>query len=410
MSDNEQFAIPNNPIVESCVKLGSQYYNNAQYDLASDMFEKAIDSSPDMDVPYLYLMLAESRYREGKIVKAVQAAERLTELSPGFVYGYKLLAYALYDRGWYKKSLQALEKAHSLGENSIDFQSIYALNLAENGRVDEAETICWDLLAQNEWVEETFSYGVEALSVLAEYVVLKPTSLDRFLQVYETFIQDNSSLLDEDTGLASVSMLTSGQRPYIFSYRGYCSKIDSLLSRIDSIKPEWSSRIEGLRRDLVKAGLNHNEFQQEWAYFPCVSKGTYKGPIEQYRLELLYAKLEAAENREAMIRELPEIKEEFPFLYLSNKDFLDKLEAGKVNVDVLRREFDKLTREEEPPTPKKEIMTRDLPNDVFLEEALKKAILTPYVRDNQKPGRNDPCPCGSGKKFKKCCMGNGKYD
>jgi len=21
----------------------------------------------------------------------------------------------------------------------------------------------------------------------------------------------------------------------------------------------------------------------------------------------------------------------------------------------------------------------------------------------QKPGRNDPCPCGSGKKFKKCC-------
>jgi uncharacterized protein len=23
----------------------------------------------------------------------------------------------------------------------------------------------------------------------------------------------------------------------------------------------------------------------------------------------------------------------------------------------------------------------------------------------QKPGRNDPCPCGSGRKYKKCCMG-----
>jgi len=23
----------------------------------------------------------------------------------------------------------------------------------------------------------------------------------------------------------------------------------------------------------------------------------------------------------------------------------------------------------------------------------------------RKPGRNDPCPCGSGKKYKKCCMG-----
>jgi preprotein translocase subunit SecA len=27
----------------------------------------------------------------------------------------------------------------------------------------------------------------------------------------------------------------------------------------------------------------------------------------------------------------------------------------------------------------------------------------PVVK-GQKVGRNDPCPCGSGKKYKKCCM------
>jgi uncharacterized protein YecA (UPF0149 family) len=26
----------------------------------------------------------------------------------------------------------------------------------------------------------------------------------------------------------------------------------------------------------------------------------------------------------------------------------------------------------------------------------------PYRREEPKVGRNDPCPCGSGKKFKKC--------
>lgn len=26
----------------------------------------------------------------------------------------------------------------------------------------------------------------------------------------------------------------------------------------------------------------------------------------------------------------------------------------------------------------------------------------PHVRFNPKVGRNEPCPCGSGKKFKKC--------
>ena len=29
----------------------------------------------------------------------------------------------------------------------------------------------------------------------------------------------------------------------------------------------------------------------------------------------------------------------------------------------------------------------------------------PVRRDGQKVGRNDPCPCGSGKKYKKCCGG-----
>jgi preprotein translocase subunit SecA len=33
------------------------------------------------------------------------------------------------------------------------------------------------------------------------------------------------------------------------------------------------------------------------------------------------------------------------------------------------------------------------------EEAKKK----PVKRDDDKPGRNDVCSCGSGKKFKKCC-------
>ena len=33
-----------------------------------------------------------------------------------------------------------------------------------------------------------------------------------------------------------------------------------------------------------------------------------------------------------------------------------------------------------------------------------------YIREHKKISPNAPCPCGSGKKFKKCCRGNGKYD
>jgi preprotein translocase subunit SecA len=37
--------------------------------------------------------------------------------------------------------------------------------------------------------------------------------------------------------------------------------------------------------------------------------------------------------------------------------------------------------------------------DVAVEEEVKQQ---PYVRRGGKVGRNDPCPCGSGKKFKHC--------
>jgi hypothetical protein len=42
----------------------------------------------------------------------------------------------------------------------------------------------------------------------------------------------------------------------------------------------------------------------------------------------------------------------------------------------------------------------DSEDDVPVEPML------PYVRAGQKVGRNDPCPCGSGKKYKRCCLPN----
>lgn len=32
------------------------------------------------------------------------------------------------------------------------------------------------------------------------------------------------------------------------------------------------------------------------------------------------------------------------------------------------------------------------------------------VREYKKVHRNDPCPCGSGKKYKHCCLDSGKYE
>ena len=47
-----------------------------------------------------------------------------------------------------------------------------------------------------------------------------------------------------------------------------------------------------------------------------------------------------------------------------------------------------------------------------LEELAKtwKKAHTQKVREHKKIGRNDLCPCGSGKKYKNCCLESGKYE
>lgn len=51
---------------------------------------------------------------------------------------------------------------------------------------------------------------------------------------------------------------------------------------------------------------------------------------------------------------------------------------------------------------KDEVMYYKLQN--FLKTGDYKYIRTP-IKVEEKVSRNDPCPCGSGKKYKKCCMG-----
>jgi SWIM/SEC-C metal-binding protein len=42
----------------------------------------------------------------------------------------------------------------------------------------------------------------------------------------------------------------------------------------------------------------------------------------------------------------------------------------------------------------------DKPEDI---SDLEKLLNPPQIVKSKKIGRNDPCPCGSGKKHKKCC-------
>ncbi|MEN8171001.1 MAG: UPF0149 family protein [Pseudomonadota bacterium] len=69
-----------------------------------------------------------------------------------------------------------------------------------------------------------------------------------------------------------------------------------------------------------------------------------------------------------------------------------------------RKQLEQLDEEEV------EVLKRSLPTTVqklhayWLERRDSGLAHAPFVHDEPPVGRNDPCPCGSGKKFKKCCL------
>ena len=46
------------------------------------------------------------------------------------------------------------------------------------------------------------------------------------------------------------------------------------------------------------------------------------------------------------------------------------------------------------------------PKKFGFKPRMKRSNQMTIVKDVRDVGRNDPCPCGSGKKYKKCCLGN----
>jgi uncharacterized protein len=89
---------------------------------------------------------------------------------------------------------------------------------------------------------------------------------------------------------------------------------------------------------------------------------------------------------------------------------------SRVALDPLRiLGADEITAEEEKLTEtpaQREELTKKITESVaaiyhywmpYRKAVQERLVATTITRDQPKIGRNDPCPCGSGKKFKKCC-------
>lgn len=125
-------------------------------------------------------------------------------------------------------------------------------------------------------------------------------------------------------------------------------------------------------------------------------------------------------------KDLRTLEKKYPLIYNRHKDIIDKgKNPRKLEIELDRLHRNIIRQEREFATPLDKLIDQmfgkgksdfDLSDDEYdpseAEDFLNEAFMNlpvqePYVREGKKIGRNDPCPCGSGKKYKKCCLNKG---
>ena len=130
---------------------------------------------------------------------------------------------------------------------------------------------------------------------------------------------------------------------------------------------------------------------------------------EIQKFEYLDSKLCMIEEREKILAEEDYLRNAFPAWYEDIRVFIDSLRNER-EAEMLKQRLQKEYR-------RQSVYYGDgnyykwYPEEKKKDHGKVKATgEETYIRASTKIGRNDPCPCGSGKKFKKCCMGKGIYD
>ena len=111
------------------------------------------------------------------------------------------------------------------------------------------------------------------------------------------------------------------------------------------------------------------------------------------------------EERDEILEQAKILRQEYPDFYEKLADFFRRLGEEKHLIflkDSLLKTYRRLAGDFEYGLYyEKYPQEREKAKGIVISDG---ASEEPYVRSGKKIGRNDPCPCGSGKKYKQCCM------
>lgn len=374
--------------------------------LYRDTCEEAWRRFPE-NIQFLYmLVMAQRKCRNTG--KAVKNAELLVSKDPQNKWFLKELAISYMERGFKNKSLAAFEKAYELGCSETEFLLMYAGICEDNFQYQKGVALLLEVLRkETRWNRDDIHQLTEAYSGI--FCMLYNDSrqfLPEILEHLRQHIEQYSIYLKEFIPAllsASARNCTDAERDSkeclllldLFSYAQKIYHSDTEKKNIETI-------IDSYYYQRVDESSLIGDTMKRYLEIFHVLAGT---DASYQKFAMTDTELCMIEEREEILAQAEIIRLESPPDYERIAPFMQKLErTDKLQIlkDSLLKEYRRL----EPVFPggyyydaypqEKKAALGTLINEGYEDE--------PYIRKNKKIGRNDPCPCGSGKKYKHCCM------
>lgn len=404
-------SIPDVPLAKSMMRQIEARMKTHDYAGVAATAEEAIHLFGELETFQYYQGIA-NRYA-GNTGNAVKNFEKLTKSYPNKVLYFRELAISNMDRGFGKKALAAFEQAYEMGSRDDEFLRLFSLCCNERKKYKRGTEVLLVLIKKEnrnlrdsmEDMLEAFT-GLFIMNISAKETKLMEILFDfySFIESADVYLQEYQELVTEVIASMLLASLEKGVKVQ--------SEVEKVMNRLKTRLQEdhINNLVEMVKMNALSTRINQDERLSE-----LIKMGyeAFMDPPEMYkddqqilrfmRLDMELCILEAWDSIQ---EEIEIIKREYPDYYGAVSEFVERLEHGG-NRNLLRerlqKDYDRLEQYIDGGTyyekyPERQRHSGEVKWDSYEEGT--------FMRQERKVGRNDPCPCGSGKKYKNCCGRN----
>ncbi|MPQ31284.1 tetratricopeptide repeat protein [Clostridium estertheticum] len=348
------------------------------------------------------VLLAEVYLKNSNSGKALTVYEELTLEEPENSAFAGYLANAYLNRGWHKKAILAYNKAIELDSDNISLWLGLSEAYVESNEYFNARNVLEKALEVVTDIKDNTTIYLELITIDMNFEMFssihKPIDKLAELAINNDEIKENitSTLSELASYLMQMEKMEDAKK--IIEKAAKILPEDKDVLRIKNEIENYMIYIDDFNKLKENKKVNHEVVSLiSFNVLPNNELGMHDE--EEKEAMNYFQEYTVLYNYDIYKSSIKKLEKDYPHLYALKVEFFNKLtnniERKKMQVEykkhlgnykhIINRFFDEDDNEEN-------------------EESLKDyEPQEPIVREESKVGRNDLCPCGSGKKYKKCC-------